>query len=95
MIWTGNFSGTTNVGGSALTSAGQYDIFAARYDTQGNNLFSAGYGDAAQQYLSTVTTTPSGEVVMFGSYYGTINVGSGTFTNADPTTEDLFVVKLY
>ncbi|MDH4038011.1 MAG: SBBP repeat-containing protein, partial [Candidatus Krumholzibacteria bacterium] len=41
---TGSFSGTANFGGADLVSVGGNDIFLARYDANGQHLWSKGFG---------------------------------------------------
>ena len=96
IAWHGDFLGTVGFGGPALTSAGGYDAFLAMYAADGTWLFSERYGDAADQGVAFSTAiTPSGDVVLFGSFKGSMDLGvGGTLQDSDSTTTDLFVAQL-
>ena len=47
---TGSFSGTTDFGGGPLDAAGNdTDLFVAKYDTNGDHLWSRRFGDSSRQ----------------------------------------------
>src|SRR5439155_1723005 len=50
----GYFSGTANLGGPNLPSAGQQDGFLAKYDSQGNHQWSQGIGGLDPDIISSV-----------------------------------------
>ena len=60
-----------------LVSEGGYDIFAARFSSDGAPLWSARFGDARQQFLVQGVHAPDGLVALAGSFHGTIDFGSG------------------
>ncbi len=78
---TGSFFGTINLGGSALTSAGQNDIFLARFNSAGTHQWSQRYGDATFQYAIDVDTDGS-SVVLLANLTGSANFGGSTLTSA-------------
>lgn len=78
---TGSFFGTVNLGGAALTSAGQNDIFLARFNSAGAHQWSQRYGDANFQYAIDVDTDGS-SVVLVANINGSANFGGSTLTSA-------------
>ncbi|APR88018.1 Hypothetical protein A7982_13367 [Minicystis rosea] len=81
-IITGSFSGTVDFGGGPLASAGLGDAFAARFDSTGNHVWSARWGDAKDQAGYAVAAYGSGDVYIAGSFDGTLDVGGATHVSA-------------
>lgn len=90
-IITGYFSGAVNFGGGLLTSAGNYDIFLAKFDSDGGHIWSKSFGDASDQSARSVTCDGSGNVVVTGDFYGSTNFGGGALTSAG--SRDIFIAK--
>src|SRR5262249_34122797 len=88
----GYFQGTSNFGGSDLTSAGGSDVFVARYTAAGAHQWSARYGDASDQRAYAAAVDAAGNVVLTGYFDGAISFGGSTFTNVGGA--DIFVAKL-
>jgi hypothetical protein len=89
----GNFWATVNFGGLNLTSAGAGDIFIASYDNGGGHRWSARFGDTnPNQFANAVATDPSGNVLVAGNHWGTVDFGGGPLTSAGG--DDVFLVKL-
>ncbi|NUO50783.1 MAG: hypothetical protein HOV80_18175 [Polyangiaceae bacterium] len=86
------FVGTLDCGGGPLTSAGIGDIFVAKLDPDGNHVFSKRFGNAQGQAATSVAIDAAGDVVVVGSFYGTIDFGGGPIANAG--NMDAFLVKL-
>ena len=86
-------SPTINFGTGALTNHGKSDIYLAKFDAGGHNLWAkliggtGADGDAAVN----VATDPSGNVLLVGNFYGTVNFGGGNVTVNG--TSDAFVAK--
>jgi hypothetical protein len=78
-------------GGGTLTSAGEQDIFLAKFDGNGTHLWSQRFGDADDQWCYSVASDPSGNVVVTGFFYGTVDFGGGLLTSAG--LEDIFLAK--
>jgi hypothetical protein len=91
VIVTGRFDGTVDFGGAALTSAGNWDIFVAKFDEASNHLWSDSYGDESNQSGSGVAVDGSGNVIVTGRFDGTVDFGSGPLTSAG--NWDIFVAK--
>jgi hypothetical protein len=93
VVLTGNFRGSMDFGGGALTSAGLYDAYVARFDAAGNHLWSQRYGDSSSQSSLAATTDGLGNAIIAGHFQGTINFGGGDLTSVDGY--DIFVAKLW
>jgi hypothetical protein len=91
VILTGWIQGTVDFGGGPLTSAGFKDIFVAKFDPNGNHVWSQRFGDASRQEGESVAVDSSGNVVVTGVFYGTVDFGGGPLTSAGYL--DIFVAK--
>jgi hypothetical protein len=92
VIVTGTFGGTVDFGGGPLVSAGQNDLFVAKLDAAGNHLWSKRFGDADMQMRAKVAVDGSGNVVLAGGFYGTVDFGGGPLVSAGGS--DIFVAEL-
>lgn len=78
--WT---TGTADLGGGPLTSAGGADLVVAKYDPDGNHLWSKIFGDAAPNQTPTaVAVDGSDAIVISGTHAGTVDYGGGPLTSA-------------
>ena len=68
------------------------DGFVAKLDSTGTPAWSLTFGDANDQYANAVGVSPSGEVVVGGAFYGTVNLGGRTLTSGGDA--DVYVAKL-
>lgn len=90
---TGEFSGTANLGGSTLTSAGSRDIFIAFYDTSVGLPFwarSAG-GESFFDYVEGISLDGNENILITGYFRGTANFGAKAVTSVGDS--DIFVAK--
>jgi hypothetical protein len=89
----GYFRGTTNFGGSNLTSAGNEDIFLAKYSSSGNLIWvkSAGSNNDNDNARS-VATDALGNAYITGFFARTASFGDKTLTSND-INPDVFVAK--
>lgn len=92
IVVTGHFNGTTDFGGGPLTSAGGYDIFLAKFDSDGNHLWSRSFGDADSQFGVSVVRDGFGNIIVTGYFNGTTDFGGGPLTSAGGY--DVFVARL-
>lgn len=76
LVQSGNLTGSANFGGGVLTTAGNADVFVARFNTAGDHLSSARFGDADDQFVSDLEAGPSGEILVGGWFNGTFSVGN-------------------
>jgi hypothetical protein len=88
----GRMSGSVDFGGGALTSAGGFDAFVAKYaGTDGHYLWARRSGGTGNDYLDAVAVNGAGDVLVAGNFPGTATFGGGTLTSAGGT--DGVVVK--
>ncbi len=98
---TGYFASTTlTSGASSISGAGNYDMFVAKLDPNGNTLWLRGAGGAGVDTAFAVTTDNSGNTYVAGSFQSTsITFGATTLVNhgkIDPfgnMYSDIFMVK--
>jgi hypothetical protein len=91
---TGSYNSSTVPSFSpALTNAGGFDVFYAKYDAVGNNVLSGRFGAAGDEHCYEITARSNGEFFLMGMFMSTsIMFGSTTLTNG--TMGDRFFVKL-
>lgn len=89
---TGNFRLTTDFGGTSFTSAGESDIFVAKYDAAGNHLWSKAFGNPDLDEAMGISVDGADSVAVTGSFGSTIDFGGGPLTSLGST--DIFAVKL-
>lgn len=90
IIIVGDFFGSMDFGGGLFTSAGDKDAFVAKFDANGNHLWSAVFGDSNYQSAQCVTVSPENNVVLAGQFTGVINLGGQEFSSMDQ--QELFLV---
>lgn len=88
----GDFQGTVDVGGGAMTSAGGTDIYVAKLDSSGGPVWSQRFGDTADQHILAVAVDVEENVIVTGQFQGTLDFGDGPHTSAGGN--DIFVAKL-
>ena len=89
----GAFLGSVNFGGSSntnLVSAGDYDIFVARFNSGGQHTWSYRFGDAAWNDATVVAFDSSSNLYFGGPFSGTFSFGGPNVTG----TVDVYVAKL-
>jgi len=98
VVVTGQFGGTRDFGGGPLTSLGGFDIFVAKYSPTGTHLWSEAFGSPSTSDGFSpeaglgVAVDATGDVVVTGRFYQSVDFGGGPLTSAgDP---DIFLVKL-
>ena len=89
VIVSGVFSESVDFGGGALS--GRYDVFLAKFDPDGNHLWSERFGDFVIQEGWGVAVDNSGNIVLAGRSDGSVDFGGGTLTTAGAS--DIFVAK--
>jgi hypothetical protein len=91
-ILVGRMSGTVNLGGGSLTSAGGYDVFLAKYAAaDGQYLWGKRFGGTGDDYGDAVAVDANADVYVTGNFPGTVNFGGGAVTSFGST--DGFVAK--
>jgi hypothetical protein len=89
ILVTGYFYGNVDFGGGLLTSAGGADVFVAKFDPDGNHLWSKRFGEANAQFGWEVAVDAMGNVLIGGSFSGTLDMGGGALTGWN----EMFVAK--
>jgi PKD repeat protein len=98
--FSGYFQGTSDfdpgLGVMNLTSAGGYDIFISKLDSNGNLLWVKSMGANSSDYGLSLTLDISGNVYTTGFYLGTVdfNPGVGVFNLTSQGSQDIFISKL-
>jgi hypothetical protein len=92
LVVTGYFAGTINLGGGNITSAGDSDMFVARYDTlTGNHIGSFRIGGAGKERPYDIELDASGNIYLTGQFSTSGNFdGVNTITVA---TTSVFTAK--
>ncbi len=95
VVVVGWFEGTINFGGSGdeLTSAGGRDVFMAKLAPDGSHLWSKRFGDPSDQLAVGVSLGVTNNIVIAGSFEGTINFGSSSDELTSAGSSDVFVAR--
>ena len=89
---TGWFSGSANFGSTVLTSAGARDVFAARYDSDGNELWAISMGGSEEDFAYDLTCDADGNSFITGGFRGSCDFGGTILTSVG--SDDIFVAKV-
>ncbi|HEY8073594.1 MAG TPA: hypothetical protein VIF62_05785 [Labilithrix sp.] len=89
---TGSFTGTMDLGGGPVTSAGGADIFVEKLDAAGKHVKTARFGGASDDRAQRIAVDKSGRIVLAGWYTGSSSLGTATVTSKG--AEDVFVLAL-
>ena len=82
------------IGNNVLTNAGAYNMFIAKYDSQGNVLWAKSIDGNVEVDPNDITSDKSGNVYIIGSFSSSIiNFGNTTLTNTNIGNEDHFIAK--
>ncbi|MEK7576503.1 MAG: SBBP repeat-containing protein [Patescibacteria group bacterium] len=90
VVIVGKLTGTIDLGGGALTSAGGGDFFVAKYSASGVYLWARRAGSLADDRAGGVAVDRDGNVLVTGYFAGTIDLGGGVLT---ATGGNIFVAK--
>jgi hypothetical protein len=85
----GTFWGTTNFGGYDLTSAGNGDIYLAKFNAFGVHQWSMRFGDAAHQVPTGIVVDASANIYFTGQFEGTVTFGTTGLVSAG--SNDIFL----
>ncbi len=94
LVVAGTFWGTANFGGTDLTAAGTglyADVFVAKYDANGEHLWSHAFGDPDSNESGSANVDGSGNVVLLGLFAGTIEFQGHSLHGAG--SKDIFMAK--
>jgi len=78
-----------------LVSNGNYDIYLAKYDANGNILWGHSFGGANFDYCERFEITPSGSIYMTGNFQNVIDLdpSPSTYTVGSTGQADMFIAK--
>lgn len=88
----GYFQGDIDFGGGVLTSAGSNDVYIAKFDSDGNHVWSKRFGDGNNQRGQAIVLDSAGNLYVSGWFGGTIDLGGGPLTGTG--ADDSFLAKL-
>ena len=89
---TGVFKESANFGSHNLTSNGDYNIFVAKMDLDGNWLWARGVGEDTDDFSNSICSDVNGNVYVTGVFEGSTNFGShNVSSNGD---YDIFIAKI-
>ena len=90
---TGAFMNLIRFGSSTLSSAGGYDIFLLKLTgTNGTFIWAKRFGGTSHDLGYSIAVQSSGDVVITGSFAGTVDFGGGSITCANSNGE-VFLAK--
>lgn len=92
VIVVGVTAGVMDFGGGGLLGAGGADVFVAELDPAGDHVWSKMYGDAAEQDVAGLGLDLGGNVLLVGSFAGSMDFGGSLLLSAG--THDVFLAKL-
>lgn len=92
VVLVGSYEGTLDFGSGPLPCAGGDDVFVAKLDRTGKEIWSRRFGDERSQKGRAVAIARDGSVVITGSFRGKLALGPTTL--ASPEADSLFVAKL-
>jgi hypothetical protein len=90
VVMTGTFSGGIDFGGGALWTAGSSDVFLVKLTGAGNYVWARRMGGAYDDASRALTVDGSGNAIVTGYFYGTVDFGTGAYTSL---SFDMFVAK--
>ena len=91
VVVTGYFYGTTLIGDDAYTSFGSQDLFIARFDSQGEFLWSERAGGIMADYISSMDIDAANNVIITGYFYGEMAIGDTTIYAS--SSSDIYLAK--
>ncbi len=92
VILVGGFQGSVDFGAGDLTSAGNTDVFVVKFDTDGVFQWNKQFGDVSSQTATGVDVDPDDNIVVCGTFFGSVDFGGGGVTSAG--FADVFLLEL-
>jgi hypothetical protein len=92
VVVTGSFEGAVDFGGGELVSAGAADVFVATYSADGRFVWARAFGGPGSDRGLSAAFDAVGDVLLAGSFEGTVDFGAGPLTSAGAT--DIFLVRI-
>jgi hypothetical protein len=94
VIVTGYFAGSVNFGGGTLQTTQPWQIFLAKYATNGAHLWSKTFSCTSANKGYGVAVDGSGNILLTGQYTGTADFGGGPLPPSSDGGPDIFVAKV-
>ncbi|XXT23015.1 hypothetical protein WME94_15840 [Sorangium sp. So ce429] len=99
IVITGAFAQSERFGdsipsGGTITSKGGLDAFVVKFDSAGALVWQMQYGDGENQAGTSVACDRFGNVIVSGSYAGSVDFGTTAGSIAATDGTDVFIVKL-
>jgi hypothetical protein len=101
LVVAGTFSEQfpVNLAPQQVTSAGYLDVYVARFDPQGQTIWSRSFGNPKIQKTVDIVTDAHGNAYVTGEFDGPVDFGTGTFdfgytSQNTSATRSVFLVKL-
>ena len=93
IVFAGYFEGVVDFGGGPLVSAGESDIFVAKFDRFGSHVWSGRFGDTMEQPSGglDVTVDSDGNVILAGAFEGAVDFDGGRLESGGGS--DVFIAK--
>jgi hypothetical protein len=91
VLVTGWFAVSADFGGGLIPSAGNADVFVAKFDPLGNHIWSGGFGGTGIDRGASIDSDGAGNVLVAGYFRDTVNFGGGPLTSAG--SDDIFMAK--
>jgi hypothetical protein len=91
MVVTGSFRGSIDFGGGKIESAGEDDIFLAKFDSSGKLVWNKRFGDDNSQYANSVAIDSANNIIITGGFGGSVAFGETSLASKDNI--DIFLAK--
>jgi hypothetical protein len=91
VLVTGQYYGSRDFGGGTLSSAGQGDIYIAKYSPTGAYLWAKTLGGISNDRPYSIGTDNNNNIIVTGYFVGTVDFGGGPLTSAG--LSDVFIAK--
>jgi len=92
VLITGRATGAPDFGGGVLTTTGGFDIFIAKYDKDGQHVWSKLFGGATDDEGLAIAVDGAGNSFITGYFTGMMTIGAANVTALD--LQDAYVIKL-
>jgi hypothetical protein len=97
IVVAGAANGDIDLGGGPLSAASSpgFNVIVAKYDDQGNHLWSKRFvGSSMPQVATQVAFDASGDILLAGWFEGALDLGGGPLPSLHDTAQSGFVAKL-
>ncbi len=91
ILLAGEFNGTLDLGGEPRVSTGETDVFVARFDSEGDHIWSRSFESSARQTAYGLDLDSEDRVILGGRMSGSVDFGGGTLVSAGAS--DIFLAQ--